>query len=161
MTNIIAQLEALDNKDWQQLFSAMEEDSRIQVASMEIDLQYRYIGEIDCPTEMYHDFATVKDLFIRENILHIVLGVEESLEVKILEDEINKLQKNLDEFNLRMKLTQATDNVLLKSLGEIDKELQDFHISAYKYDKLYEIRNRIKHELETRKNNKENEEVEK
>ncbi len=62
MTNIMAQLEALDNKDWQQLFSAMEKDSRIQVAGMEIDLQYRYIGEIDCPTEMYHDFATVKDV---------------------------------------------------------------------------------------------------
>lgn len=80
--------------------------------------------------------------------------------VKILEDEINKLQDNLDDFNLRMKLMQATDNVLLKSLGEIDKELQDFHISAYKYDKLYEIRNRIKHELETRKIDKVNEEIE-
>ena len=77
--------------------------------------------------------------------------------VKILEDEINKLQDNLNEFNLRMAMMQATDNVLLKSLDEIDKELQDFHISAYKYDKLDEIRNRIKHELETRENNKERE----
>ena len=80
--------------------------------------------------------------------------------VKILEDEINKLHDNLDEFNLRMVLMQATDNVLLKSFDEIDKELQDFHNSAYKYDKLYEIRNRIKHELETRKIDKANEEIE-
>lgn len=80
--------------------------------------------------------------------------------VKILEDEINKLQDNLDEFNLRMAMMQATDNVLLKSLDEIDEELQDFHISAYKYDKLCEIRNRIKNELETRKSTKPNEEIE-
>ena len=80
--------------------------------------------------------------------------------VKILEDEINKLQDNLDEFNLRMALMQAMNNALLKSLDEIDKELQDFHISAYKYDKLYGIRNRIKHELETRKIDKVNEEIE-
>ena len=80
--------------------------------------------------------------------------------VKILEDEINKLQDNLDEFNLRMAMMQATDNVLLKSLDEIDEELQDFHISAYKYDKLCEIRNSIKNELETRKSTKPNEEIE-
>ena len=60
MTNIMAQLEALSNKDWQNLFSAIEEDSRRRVASLKEDLQY--IGEIDCPTEMYQDFATVKDV---------------------------------------------------------------------------------------------------
>ena len=62
MANIMEQLEALSNKDWQNLFSAIEEDSRRRVASLKEDLQYRYIGEIDCPTEMYQDFATVKDV---------------------------------------------------------------------------------------------------
>lgn len=55
MANIMEQLEALSNKDWQNLFSAIEEDSRRRVASLKEDLQYRYIGEIDCPTEMYQD----------------------------------------------------------------------------------------------------------
>ena len=62
MANIMEQLEALSNKDWQNLFSAIEEDSRRRVVSLKEDLQYRYIGEIDCPTEMYQDFATVKDV---------------------------------------------------------------------------------------------------
>ena len=52
MANIMAQLEALSNKDWQNLFSAIEEDSQRRVANLKEDLQYRYIGEIDCPTEM-------------------------------------------------------------------------------------------------------------
>lgn len=62
MTNIMAQLEALSNKDWQNLFFAIEEDSRKQIASLKEDLKYRYIGEIDCPEEMYQDFATTKDV---------------------------------------------------------------------------------------------------
>lgn len=48
----------------------------------------------------------------------------------------------------------------LTKINEINKELQDFHISAYKYDELYEIRNRIKHKLEIRKNNKKHEDME-
>ena len=47
MANIMEQLEALSNKDWQNLFSAIEEDSRRRVGSLKEDLRYRYIGEID------------------------------------------------------------------------------------------------------------------
>ena len=37
MANIMEQLEALSNKDWQNLFSAIEEDSRRRVASLKED----------------------------------------------------------------------------------------------------------------------------
>lgn len=62
MSNIMNQLEALNDKDWKILFSAMEAEERRNVASLNDNLLYRYMGEIDCPEEMLQDFATMEDI---------------------------------------------------------------------------------------------------
>ena len=62
MTDIMAQLQALTDKDWGKLFSHMESEARKFVQNLDEDLKYRYLGEIDDPTEMYEDFATAKDV---------------------------------------------------------------------------------------------------
>lgn len=62
MTDIMVQLRALTSKDWSELFSYMESEARRFVNNLDKDLRYRYLGEIDCPEEMYCDFATVKDV---------------------------------------------------------------------------------------------------
>lgn len=43
-----------------------------------------------------------------------------------------------------MKIKSADSSDLLKRLNEIDKELQDFHISAHKCDLLYKEQAAIK-----------------
>ena len=62
MSNIMEQLEALSNRDWENLFHAMEAEERRSVASLNNNLLYRYMGEIDCPEEMLQDFATMEDI---------------------------------------------------------------------------------------------------
>lgn len=49
-----------------------------------------------------------------------------------------------------MKMKSAGDFDLFKRLDEIDGELQDFHISAYKCDLLYKEQNNLKAELRQR-----------
>lgn len=49
-----------------------------------------------------------------------------------------------------MKIKSAGDFDLFKRLDEIDGELQDFHISAYKCDLLYKEQNSLKTELRQR-----------
>lgn len=49
-----------------------------------------------------------------------------------------------------MKIKSADNSDLLKRLDEIDGELQDFHISAYKCDLLYKEQNDLKAELRQR-----------
>ena len=49
-----------------------------------------------------------------------------------------------------MKIKSAGDFDLFKRLDEIDCELQDFHISAYKCDLLYKEQNSLKTELRQR-----------
>ena len=49
-----------------------------------------------------------------------------------------------------MKIKSADNSDLLKRLDEIDGELQDFHISAYKCDLLYKEQNSLKTELRQR-----------
>ena len=62
MSNIMAQLENLDNRGWNELFAHMEREERRSVTRRNNDLLYRYLGEIDCPEEMYQEFATVDDI---------------------------------------------------------------------------------------------------
>lgn len=62
MSNIMAQLENLDNRGWNELFVHMEREERRSVTSRNNDLLYRYLGEIDCPEEMFQEFATVDDV---------------------------------------------------------------------------------------------------
>ena len=62
MSNIMEQLEALSNRDWENLFHAMEAEERRNVASLNDNLLYRYMGEIDCPEDMLQDFATMEDI---------------------------------------------------------------------------------------------------
>lgn len=62
MLNIIEQLENLDDRGWSDLFSHMETEERRSVASRNNDLLYRYLGEVDCPEEMFQEFATVDDI---------------------------------------------------------------------------------------------------
>ena len=62
MSNIMKQLEALSDRDWENLFSAMEAEERRSVTSLDANLLYRYLGEIDCPEEMLQDFATMEDI---------------------------------------------------------------------------------------------------
>lgn len=49
-----------------------------------------------------------------------------------------------------MKIKSAGDFDLFKRLDEIDGELQDFHISAYKCDLLYKEQDSLKTELRQR-----------
>lgn len=49
-----------------------------------------------------------------------------------------------------MKIKSAGDFDIFKRLDEIDCELQDFHISAYKCDLLYKEQNNLKAELRQR-----------
>ena len=62
MSNIMKQLEVLSNKDWENLFSAMETEEHRSVANLDNNLLYRYMGEIDCPEDMLQDFATMEDI---------------------------------------------------------------------------------------------------
>lgn len=62
MMNIMKQLEAFSNKEWENLFSVMEAEERRSVASLDNSLLYRYMGEVDCPEEMLQDFATIEDI---------------------------------------------------------------------------------------------------
>ena len=62
MSNIMEQLEALSNKEWENLFSTMEREERRSVESLDNNLLYRYLGEVDCPEEMLQDFATMEDI---------------------------------------------------------------------------------------------------
>ena len=62
MQNIMARLESLDNREWNELFAHMEAEERRSVTSRNNDLLYRYLGEIDCPEEMFQEFATVDDI---------------------------------------------------------------------------------------------------
>ena len=48
------------------------------------------------------------------------------------------------------ELSGIHENLLFKRLHEIDDELKDFHISAYKCDLLYDEQTRIKLELQRR-----------
>lgn len=61
--NIMKQLEVLTNRDWENLFSAMEAEERRSISNRNNDLLYRYIGEIDDPKEMLFDFATMEDIY--------------------------------------------------------------------------------------------------
>lgn len=60
-TNIMAQLETLSSEQWQNLF-----DSAIKAGAQEVkqngDILYRYLGELDDPSEAYSSFATAKDV---------------------------------------------------------------------------------------------------
>ena len=49
-----------------------------------------------------------------------------------------------------MKIKSAGDFDLFRRLDEIDGELQDFHISAYKFDLLYKEQDSLKAELRQR-----------
>ena len=49
-----------------------------------------------------------------------------------------------------MKIKSAGDFDLFRRLDEIDGELQDFHISAYKCDLLYKEQDSLKAELRQR-----------
>lgn len=62
MSNIMEQLEALSNREWEKLFSTMETEERRSVASLDNSLLYRYMGEIDFPEDMLQDFATMEDI---------------------------------------------------------------------------------------------------
>lgn len=46
------------------------------------------------------------------------------------------------------ELSGIHENLLFKRLHEIDDELKNFHISAYKCDLLYDEQTRIKLELQ-------------
>lgn len=56
------QLENLGNREWNTLFAHMEREERKSVTSRNNDLLYRYLGEIDCPEEMFQEFATTNDV---------------------------------------------------------------------------------------------------
>ena len=62
MSNIMEQLEALSSREWEKLFSAMETEERRCVETLDNNLLYRYMGEVDYPEEMLQDFATVDDI---------------------------------------------------------------------------------------------------
>lgn len=62
MSNIMNQLEALNNKEWTELFAHIESEEKRNISNRDNDLLYRYLGEIDCPEEMFQDFATVEDI---------------------------------------------------------------------------------------------------
>lgn len=49
-----------------------------------------------------------------------------------------------------MEIKSANSSDLFKRLDEIEGELQDFHISAYKCDLLYKEQNSLKAELRQR-----------
>lgn len=48
------------------------------------------------------------------------------------------------------KLSLVMDELLFRRLDEIDGQLQDFHISAYKSDLIMKERDEIKEELKKR-----------
>ena len=62
MSNIMEQLEGLNNREWSELFSHMKREERRSVSNSGSNLLYRYLGEVDCPEEMFQDFATVEDV---------------------------------------------------------------------------------------------------
>lgn len=62
MLNIMEQLEGLNNRERSKLFAHMEREERRSVSNRGNDLLYRYLGEVDCPEEMFQDFATVEDV---------------------------------------------------------------------------------------------------
>ena len=60
--NILENLSELNNTDWNNVFSHMEKVARENIANRDNNLLYRYLGEIDCPSEMFEMFATVDDV---------------------------------------------------------------------------------------------------
>ena len=62
MLDIMKQLENIDNRGWNDLFNHMKREELKSVTSRNNDLLYRYLGEIDCPEEMFQEFATVDDV---------------------------------------------------------------------------------------------------
>lgn len=62
MLNIMEQLETLDSRGWNNLFSRMEEKERECLSCRSGNLQYRYLDEIDDPEGMLYDFATMEDI---------------------------------------------------------------------------------------------------
>lgn len=64
--------------------------------------------------------------------------------LKCIQASFSKLSKN------DIEIKSADDSDLSKRLDEIDGELQDFHISAHKYDLLYKEQDDLKTELRQR-----------
>ena len=62
MLDIMDQLKTLSDREWEKLFSIMETAERRSVTSLDNNLLYRYMGEVDCPEEMLQDFATMEDI---------------------------------------------------------------------------------------------------
>lgn len=60
--DVMAFVAQLDNKDWSILFAQMEKVAQANIARRDGDILYRYLGEIDDPSEMLESFATVKDV---------------------------------------------------------------------------------------------------
>lgn len=62
MSNIMEQLEDFNSREWSELFAHMEREEYRSISNRGNDLLYRYLGEVDCPEEMFYDFATVEDV---------------------------------------------------------------------------------------------------
>lgn len=75
--------------------------------------------------------------------------------LQILEREIDKLQSDLNDYETRMNIINASDEDLESTLDDIDRDLCDMHISAAKCDILYRHKERIINEIERRKKAKE------
>lgn len=68
-----------------------------------------------------------------------------------MEERLKCIQASFSELSKNdMEMKSADDSDLFKRLDEIDGELQDFHISAYKCDLLYKEQNNLKAELRQR-----------
>lgn len=62
MENTIGLLEGLSGSEWRDLFSRAEQEESKELKAQSKGKLYRYLGEIDCPEEMFSDFATVEDV---------------------------------------------------------------------------------------------------
>ena len=62
MSNIMEQLENLDAKGWNELFNHMEREEQKIATNRTNEVLYRYLGEVDCPEEMFQEFASVNDV---------------------------------------------------------------------------------------------------
>lgn len=71
--------------------------------------------------------------------------------LRILENEIDKLQHDLWDYNARISIINATDKDLEDTLNDIEGQLCDMHISAAKCDILYKLKDRIMSEMKRRK----------
>ena len=152
MSNIMEQLEALSNREYEKLFSAMETEERRSVASFDDSLLYRYMGEIDCPEEMLQDFATMEDLrrcggrktnwFLCSDGSFITCGdcATDALfeSGKVVDYEFPFEIERMEKYNRLSKDDRIAFRVALQGISETEaKEIVCYELGIPAYENIY------------------------